>query len=143
MGTIKLSRKGRRALRAGLDGLDPYAELMMLVVEKAGGVIEVDNLDSICVDLTSTTATRAPSRPSAPARSSSGQKDTHHTPPPPPNDRGSKDRSARGHRERAEIAAARGLPATAKSWCDTYNAVKARPASEMILADDGEMRWVK
>lgn len=42
-------------------------------------------------------------------------------------------------RRRAETALARGLPATAKSWIDTYNNIKARPAAEMVLTTDNPL----
>ena len=51
MSAIELTQKGRRALRAGLDDLNSYTEMMLLVIEKCGGTIDADELEEICLDL--------------------------------------------------------------------------------------------
>ena len=102
----------------------------MLVVEKSGGVIEVDNLEEICVDLVEHYGERRRHR-SRPFRCAPLQGKTM-------------TEEQKTWRSQPSKSVPRSPPRAAcrrppKHGCDTYNVVKARPAREMVLTADNPL----
>jgi len=51
MTEIKLTRRGRRALKAGLDGFSAGLQLQMEITKRTGGRMDRDNLLDLFVEL--------------------------------------------------------------------------------------------